>query len=122
MHPADSVLADTPDLEEPRPIDRRFRFAIAFAALIGLATGDALRPAEDQFSARAGVAAIDAYRATLGALLGKTGIVRCRFEPSCSAYGREAVRRYGSPRGFLLTARRLARCHPFAKGGADPVP
>ena len=126
MHPGVSadrvVTADATHLGEPRPIDRRFRFAIAFAALVGLATGDALRPADEQFSARAGVVAIDAYRATLGALLGKTGIVRCRFEPSCSAYGREAVRRYGSPRGLLLTARRLARCHPFAKGGDDPVP
>ena len=86
------------------------------------AAGDAMRPPENQVSARAGVVAIDAYRATLGLLFAKTGIVRCRFEPSCSAFGREAIRRYGSPRGFLLTAGRIARCHPFAKGGADPVP
>jgi uncharacterized protein len=105
-----------------RPVDRRFRTAIAVAALLGFAAGDALRPVENQVSAKAGVLAIDGYRATIGFVLGKTGIVRCRFEPSCSAYGREAIRRYGSPRGFLLTAARLARCHPFAKGGADPVP
>ena len=102
--------------------DRRFRFAAAFAAFLGLSVGDALRPPEDQVSARAGVMAIDAYRATLGALLGKTGLVRCRFEPSCSAYGREAIRRYGSPGGFVLTASRIVRCHPFARGGRDPVP
>ena len=119
---AGAVTVAGTDLGEQKPIDRRFRFGMAFAALVGLATGDALRPPEEQLSARAGVVAIDAYRATLGALLGKTGIVGCRFEPSCSAYGREAVRRYGSPRGFLLTARRIARCHPFAKGGVDPVP
>lgn len=104
------------------PVDRRFLAAVAIAALVGLAAGDALRPVEDQMTARAGVLAIDAYRATVGPLLGKTGIIRCRFEPSCSAYGREAIRRYGSPRGFALAARRIARCHPFAKGGADPVP
>jgi putative membrane protein insertion efficiency factor len=46
----------------------------------------------------------------------------CRFEPSCSAYGRDAVHRYGGVCGGLLTVRRLVRCQPLSAGGYDPVP
>jgi uncharacterized protein len=102
--------------------DRRFGIAFALAALVGFAAGDSLRPVDAQVFAKAGVFAIDVYRATVGAAIGKTGIVRCRYEPTCSAYGREAISRYGFPKGYFLTASRIARCHPFAKGGANPVP
>lgn len=46
----------------------------------------------------------------------------CRFHPTCSQYGLEAVRKYGAARGSWLALRRLLRCHPFCKGGYDPVP
>lgn len=46
----------------------------------------------------------------------------CRFEPSCSRYSEEAIRKYGALRGSVLTIRRLLKCHPFHGGGVDPVP
>jgi uncharacterized protein len=45
----------------------------------------------------------------------------CRYVPTCSEYAIEAVERYGVLRGGLMSAWRLLRCHPFARGGYDPV-
>jgi putative membrane protein insertion efficiency factor len=46
----------------------------------------------------------------------------CRFSPTCSAYGIEAVERHGAVRGGWLTVRRLLRCRPLGPSGWDPVP
>jgi len=46
----------------------------------------------------------------------------CRFVPSCSQYGCEAIEKHGVIKGGWLVARRLCRCHPLAKGGVDLVP
>lgn len=65
------------------------------------------------------------YRAlfspVLAAIMGPLGL-GCRFNPTCSAYALEAVRRHGAIQGFLLTLRRLCRCHPWGGCGEDPVP
>jgi len=45
----------------------------------------------------------------------------CRFTPTCSEYAIEAVQRRGIVRGLILALYRLLRCHPFARGGYDPV-
>jgi putative membrane protein insertion efficiency factor len=46
----------------------------------------------------------------------------CRYVPSCSEYAMEAVERHGAVRGGLMAICRVLRCHPFVKGGFDPVP
>ena len=46
----------------------------------------------------------------------------CRFYPTCSHYGIDAVRKYGAIKGTYLAVNRILRCHPFNEGGYDPVP
>lgn len=58
------------------------------------------------------------YRYFLSPWLGSS----CRFEPTCSAYALEALHRHGAAEGSYLTLRRLGRCHPWCRGGFDPVP
>ena len=46
----------------------------------------------------------------------------CRFYPTCSHYGLEAVEKHGSIKGSYLAVKRISKCHPFHEGGSDPVP
>lgn len=46
----------------------------------------------------------------------------CRFQPTCSQYALEAFEKYGFLKGMYLAVRRVLKCHPFHKGGYDPVP
>lgn len=46
----------------------------------------------------------------------------CRYQPTCSEYACEAIKKYGFIAGGWLAAKRLIRCNPFSKGGYDPVP
>lgn len=46
----------------------------------------------------------------------------CRFTPTCSEYALEAVKRYGPWKGMWLSLKRIAKCHPFHKGGYDSLP
>ncbi|WP_339215135.1 membrane protein insertion efficiency factor YidD [Ornithinibacillus sp. FSL M8-0202] len=46
----------------------------------------------------------------------------CRFYPSCSEYGLEAIRKHGAIKGGYLTIKRISKCHPFHPGGVDYVP
>ncbi len=46
----------------------------------------------------------------------------CKFSPSCSKYGIEAINKYGFVKGVFLTIKRILRCNPWSKGGYDPIP
>lgn len=46
----------------------------------------------------------------------------CKYYPTCSQYGLEAIERFGAFKGGILTVWRILRCNPFSKGGYDPVP
>ncbi|BAU27894.1 hypothetical protein DFP93_12524 [Aneurinibacillus soli] len=61
---------------------------------------------------------IRAYQRVLSPLLPPS----CRFYPSCSHYGLEAIQRFGALKGGWLTIKRILKCHPFHPGGIDPVP
>lgn len=64
------------------------------------------------------LALLRAYRFLLSPWLGNS----CRFWPTCSAYAMEAIDTHGAARGSWMMATRLARCHPYSRGGVDPVP
>ena len=64
------------------------------------------------------VGLITFYQKWISPMLGPS----CRFIPSCSAYGIEAISKHGPWRGGWLTLQRLSKCHPFTPCGCDPVP
>lgn len=61
---------------------------------------------------------VHAYRLLISPWLGSN----CRFQPTCSEYALESLRRHGAIRGGWLALRRLSRCHPLGGSGFDPVP
>lgn len=88
---------------------------IAGAVVALLIVHDTAVAPKDALGARAALAAIDAYRASVSPAL--RSFVTCRFVPSCSQYGREAIARYGLLAGGTRTVWRIVRCGPWTKTG-----
>jgi hypothetical protein len=61
---------------------------------------------------------IKIYQYSISPLLGPS----CRYTPSCSQYGIDALKKYGPVKGTYLTIKRFASCHPWGGHGHDPVP
>ncbi len=104
------------------PMRLRFRKALTLAALIGLviALHDFTVPHGRGLAARGAIFVIDEYRAHLSPKL--RGVVTCRFKPSCSAYGRESIRKHGFAKGTAKAAWRIARCGPWTSPGTPDPP
>ena len=64
------------------------------------------------------IALIRVYQMLISPLLGP----KCRFTPTCSQYGIQALKKYGLIKGGWLTLKRIARCHPWGGHGYDPLP
>ncbi len=79
---------------------------------------EALLPVRFQPTAWCLRGAIRVYQKTLSPALPS----QCRFTPTCSQYGLECIRKYGTLRGGALTTWRILRCNPFGGHGEDPVP
>lgn len=63
------------------------------------------------------IAALKMYKRFISPLLPSA----CRYYPTCSVYTMDAIEKYGPLRGVWMGTKRIARCHPFHKGGYDPV-
>ncbi|MCB1035144.1 MAG: membrane protein insertion efficiency factor YidD [Acidobacteria bacterium] len=115
-----------PEAEKPPTPSRRRcglspRTWAVVSILFVLLAVDVSRPPAAQLSAAVLLWSIDLYQATASPLLAAGG-AKCRFEPSCSHYGEEAIRKYGTLKGVGLTARRILRCGPWTPAGTLDEP
>jgi uncharacterized protein len=93
---------------------------IALALLAIVAIHDFAAPHGRGLAARSALFAIDEYRAHVSPRI--SGVVTCRFRPTCSAYGRAAIAKYGFAKGMAKTAWRIARCGPWTAAGTRDEP
>ena len=98
---------------------RRYLLMAVLIAMV-IALHDFTVPHGRGFAARGALFLIDEYRAHVSPHL--RGRVTCRFTPTCSAYGREAIAKYGFAKGSAKAAWRIARCGPWTSAGTKELP
>ena len=86
--------------------------------MLSLALPPRRNPQRDAAMKTALLLLIRFYRAAISPLFPPS----CRYVPTCSQYAMEAIGKYGAAKGGWLALKRILRCHPFHKGGYDPVP
>jgi len=90
------------------------------AAVLLLLALDAALPPRSQPTAWILRGGIRLYQHTFGPVLGFLKLASCRFDPTCSYYGYEAIKKYGTWVGGARTAWRVMRCNPWGGHGLDP--
>lgn len=93
---------------------------IALLIVTAVAIHDYSAPHGRGLAARGAISAIDEYRSHISPHL--RGVIVCRFQPTCSAYGRAAIAKYGFAKGAAKTAWRIAKCGPWTKMGTVDSP
>jgi hypothetical protein len=110
-------------LKIPAPLNRNLpipsRLAYAAAILLALFLFDISRLPQNQLTAKFLLYTISLYQQHISQRL--TGVVQCKFQPTCSHYGKASIERYGAFWGTIRTARRLYHCSPWSsRQGYDP--
>ncbi len=119
MTDASPAAAQTPGME-PGEVGRRRRWRRWLVVAVILVAIDLAQEPSRQPSARLLAGSIGLYQRTLSKVMPRLG-VRCRFEPSCSHYGKASIEKYGTLKGSYRTARRVLRCNPWTPlGTVDP--
>jgi hypothetical protein len=113
------TFGNSPVPEHPprRGCGRLFLWIIAFIILENI-----IIPPRYQVSNNIALAAIWSYQSTVSPVFRETGIVRCRFYPSCSEYSRLSLLHYGFLSGFVRSSWRVMRCNPFNNGPHEDWP
>jgi uncharacterized protein len=109
--------SETASVEAPK---RRWTIGRIVAAFCIYLIAEACLPPRYQPTAWTLTGAINAYQATASPLVGK--VCTCRFRPSCSHYGEEAIEKYGTLRGTAATMGRLWRCSPWGPPPGEDLP